>query len=338
MKQVKMMTALLLSLLLLAACSPSLEPKEALQEALTKQISLTSYEFEGEGQFSFQLPDELAEGDPTAAMIIGALKDSKLSWKGAYQQEPFQMEMTLNLATNVNGMSMNFEVPVLIDKEIVYFKIPILTQDQYVSMNLNELAEMSGETTNPFSAEEMKKSQELATKFQGIVLNSLPTELFNRGELTNEVTLPSGKVEDLVSVKITEKDIKPVLIKLIGEAGPQILDLLVEQKLMTAEEATEAKESINPDEINAAVDTFQESFKIHTFQLDTYLDDQGQIRVQDISLNADFSSEGQTGVMDIKITGKMNNLNGIPTFKLTVPAEGDTIPFLELMGQMGGGF
>lgn len=337
MKQVKMIMALLLSFLLLAACSTSLEPKEALQVALKKQINLISYEFEGEGRFSIQLPDGLAEGDPTAAMVIGALKDAKLSWKGAYVQEPFKMEMTLNLASNVNGMSMNFEVPIIMEQEVLYFKIPILTQDQYVFMDMNELTQISGQT-NPFSAEELKKSQELATKFQEIVLNSLPTELFTRGELNNEVSLPSGKVEDLISVKITEREVKPVLIKLISEAGPQIIDLLVEQKLLTVEEATEAKNSMTQDDINLAIDEFQQSVKINQFQLDTYLDEQEQIRIQDVLLNAEYSSEGQTGLMDVKITSKLNNLNGTPAFQLTVPAKGETIPFIDFIGQMGGGF
>jgi hypothetical protein len=337
MKKAKIILILLLALLVLAACSPSLEPKAALQEALKKQASVTSYDFNGEAQLKLQLSTEEAAQDPTSQMVINALKDAKLAWTGAYQVNPFQLELVLNLSANINGADITFEIPVIANEETAYFKIPMLTQDRYVAVELKELSQMTG-NKNPLSVEELKKNKELTLKVEEIVFTSLNDNLFTRSDVTDEMTLSSGKVEDLIGINITQENFAQVVTQFFKEALPQILDLLVQNEVISSEEATEAKNDLAENDIEQQIQEFQQKVKINNLQWDNYIDEQGQIRKQEIMLNMDATDQGQSGTVDLKITSFTNNINGTPTFKLPVPSKEETIPFMDFMMLMGGSF
>jgi PBP1b-binding outer membrane lipoprotein LpoB len=337
MKKAKITLILLLSLVLLAACSPKAEPKTALQDALKKQAAVTSYNFNGSAELNFQLPAEAAGQDPTSQMVINALKDTKLTWSGAYRLEPFQTEILFNLSTNINGANITLEIPVIANEETVFFKIPMLTQDQFVAADLKELSQMM-DGDNPFSAEGLKKNQELVLKIEEIVFASLKDDLFTRNEITDQMTLPSGEINDLVSIVITQENIAPLLNQLYKESLPQIIDLFGQNGILSSEEVTEAKNSLAKNNIEQQIQELQQKVKINHFQWDSYIDKQGQIRKQEIALNLeDVTGEGKFGTIDLKITSSTDNINGTPTFKHPIPSKEETIPFTDFIMLMGGG-
>lgn len=328
---------LIFSIIALASgCGQSKTPKQALQDALKKQNEVKSYSFAGDAQFAVNIPAAAVENDPTAKMVLDSVKDAKLSWTGAVQNEPFQMEANFNLKANFNGAEMNFKIPVLLKDNKLYFKIPLLPDQRFIVMDLEELAKQSGEK-NPLSAEQIKKSQEMTLKIEDILFTALNDSLFVNGD-TKSIKLPDQTVDQLVTIKLTQENIGPAVKAIITDAAPKIIDTLLQYETLTADQAKSAKDELAKLKVDDGLKEMEKSVKINQAQIDSVVDDQGFIRQQNIDLNLDITQEGKTGTFGVKITQSSNDINKPAVFKTPIPKAEETVPYSELMKQMGSGF
>ncbi|MFD0621126.1 DUF6612 family protein [Paenibacillus sp. GCM10027629] len=336
-------------MLVLSGCGAKKDPKEALQAAMDNAAKMKSYDFKA----SFILNDlnvsspELT-ANPEVGMVYNMLKNAQVTVTGAYQKDPMQMEMNVDL-TIKGDASFTLNMPIVLTKEKMWVKIPSIPMipmpenlvGKFVEIDMKKLAEQAGETTVPTF--DTAKSQELSMDIMKILFEKFDGKTFFQELDAKSVTLPEGvEAKQIVKLAINNENLEQGITVLAKDVVPQVLDLLASDKYkdvipsLKAEDIAAAKKDLTDEaKLKEALAEIKKGFKINDLNVVTAVNKDQFPAYQEANINVDVTAEGSTVKVNAKVTSEYSNINGKPSFKIGTPPP-DAIPMDELAQMFGG--
>ncbi|MWC30708.1 hypothetical protein [Paenibacillus sp. MMS18-CY102] len=335
-------------LLVAAGCSSSKPPKEVLEASMTKMSEMKSYGFTGTVGFDdVDFPAEEADA-LGVSMVTSILKGAKLTFEGQYEKEPYRMDLNLKLEVKGDGSATSFEVPILMNKNELYVKIPTIPgvpipeelTSKFIKIDLKQLAEEQG-TKLPF--DDLDKQAKLGTDIMNTVITSFDEKDYFFEPKAEEVQgLPEGgKYDQIVQFKITNETFAPALEVIVNKIAPAVIDLLAKDEAyleladITKEDLDEAKKQLaegGPD----AIDTLKKAVKINEFAITGGVKDD-YMTYQGIDANIVVKPDGSEdeAKIDMYVRSEYKDINKKQKFKQEIPT--DVITMEEAMQMFGGG-
>ncbi|GAB6928063.1 hypothetical protein JCM10914A_20460 [Paenibacillus sp. JCM 10914] len=350
-----MLTLLLTVMVVLSGCAKTEEPKAAMTNAAKNAMQMTSYEMKSKfviEDLQINIPD--VTGDPGVTQAMTMLKNAELTVDGIYQSEPQQMEM--NMGVHLKGdMAMSINVDMVMTQEKIYIKIPSIPMipfpedvvGKFLVMDLQELAEQSGETFSPESMD-TEKSQ----KFVNEVLEALLSE-YDQAKYFKEIPvkdagLPEGvEAKQVVQFFVTNDTLGEALEIMVNNVAPKVVDIAGKPEYrellgLTEADIDEAKAAVaevNQEEFQAGLEDMKKAVSINTFNVNTAIDKNDFPAYQDVVMNVDFNDPESSENVKLAIKGSTQymNINAKQEFKIGIPTDENVITmeqFEESMNQM----
>lgn len=347
MKKVKLTVWAILLVLMafLVACSDStsnqeVDPKQILADSVKKSQEMESMTFEGQYVLSFDF--ESMDIPQEAKGFLDILKDLTVNYSGAYQKDLQKAEITLEAQVNLGDLKSIIELPILLEGEKIWLKIPDLPgfipdeySGQYLEIDLKELAELSGEEYVPMfpeNAEEEQAMLSLAFELVDIFLDNVDDSYFT-------VSTEEGTV---VTFDFSGDRIYDIIEKMITESLPELYNVLSvpeHQELLgiTQEDLDEFKQLENeiPEDLFAELDELKEVFKVNKGEMSVQLGDDGFVTNEVLSFDGMFSdpdSNEETNV-SFDLRQSYSNINEEQEFTLEAPGS-NVLNLTELMDAM----
>ena len=326
-----------------ACSSKSTPPKEAIQQAFTASMEMKSYSFTGSiGIDELELPEELLAGaDPS---MIDMIKNASLNVKGAYREDPMQMEMNLDL-TIPGDMAMTINVPIVMTEEKLYVKIPNIPMlplgeaaGKFVEIDPKQLAEEQGVEAPVL---DLNTQRQMAEELTGIALKHFDGKTYFAELKKEDVTdLPEGVDPDrIVKFFVTQETFEPMIMTIVDKVAPEIIDALLANEdylkalQLTKEDLEKAKEELaagDRSELKTELEKFKEDVKVNDLSLTTAI--QGDYPVyQSANVNLDVTQDGQTAKVGLSFKSQYANINEEVTFEHGIPEDAISIEELEQM-------
>lgn len=339
-----LLTVLLTMTMILAGCGADKEPKEALQAAAGKAMTMSSYQMESSFLLEELKIDAPSMGDESEiGMIVSLLKDAEITVNGVYKSEPMQTEMTLGV--NLKGdMAINISVPMVMTQEMLYVKVPSIpllplpesVVGKYLAIDLKELAEESGQSLEQLDVE---KSQKLSGELMNALFAEYDQESYFKKVDVKEAALPEGiEAEQLVKFQITNDNMHDAITILVNKVLPNVLDIVAKEEYrslvgLTEEEIQEAKNEIQSGdqaELTEAIEELKKSLSINTFEVNTAINKDEFPVYQDLvlDLNIKDPESDENILIKAKGTNQYKNINQEQTFEIGIP-EGDNLITME---------
>ncbi|MFF2094114.1 hypothetical protein [Paenibacillus sp. NPDC058174] len=333
MKNGQRMAVLLLAavLFLIAGCSSSGSPKQALQNAIKKTSESDSYtQAITIGIDELQLPASTA-GKPNqaiAAGIAGMLKGATLKINTVYQKEPLRTDMELNIV--LGGLTV--KVPILISNEKMYVQIPAIPLlklpntilGKYIEIDMEALAAQQQNAAALDLGAQMKLMDEL----NGLLLKHFDEKNYFSKVKSDEAGLPEGITADqVVRFAIDDSNYSSSIETIVGKVLPELYSILAsnEAYLDTFQLKKEDVEKRKADlETNKAQiqDTLKEQLKVKEVSVTgaitgDYLSYQSQI------INAVYTDKesGEALKLNLHIDIEYSAVGETPTFTHELPTD-----------------
>lgn len=345
-----LLVGMLSIMLVLSGCGSKKDPKEALQLAMENAAKLNSYEF----KTSFKINDlsvtspEITQ-NPELGMVYNLLKNAEVSVKGAYQKDPMQLEMNVDLAIKGDA-SFTFSIPVVMTTEKMWVKIPNIPMlplpenlvGKFVELDLKKLAEQAGDQAVT-GAMDTAKAQELGQEIMKIVFEKFDGKTFFQEVDKKAVTVPAGiEAKQVIKLAVTNENMEQGITTFVKDVLPPVLDLLASDKYkdlvnITSADVAEAKKSLSDEaEMKKSLEELKKVLKLNDFSVTTVLNKDNYPAYQEANLKAEIAAEdGQNMKFDMKLTSETTNINGKPNFTITTPPA-DAIPMEQLQQMLGG--
>lgn len=335
MRKISVFMLIAAIMMLVIGCSGSQPPVTELKEAMAKQKDMKSYSFDGDMKLSLDIPEESLStmediySQEMVNGIIGAVNGATLKWEGTYEAESLHAEIMFHLNVPYNGAGFTFDVPVIMNGNELYMKIPMVSE-QYVYMNLSEeMEKATGETVD--LKEEMKKQYELQTNVMNVIEQELK-DYFKSGD-TKAYSLSDGKVSEVITFELKEENTEAFIKTLLSSVLPKVIEELKKSSFTdaTTMEQLEQYEQPTEEEINEMVSEITKSVTINSAKFDSVIDKEGFVRKNVITFDiaADVPDMGK-GQIGMTVNSNINNINNKAEFKLEIPNKEDTIPMEEL--------
>jgi len=292
--------------LLLVGCTDYEAIQKNVAQGIAKQNEVKSYSFEGTANIKLD-GSSVASGNALTAGLIGMLSQSEISWKGAAQAEPAQLETTIKLTPT--GGSTSIEIPVLIKDSKLYFHIPAISKDkQFYSIDMKAGGAANGNVQQAASS--------LSDAF-GVIVNAAKPKWFE--ESKEPAKLEGGASGKTYTLGITDKNVQELNDLLLAKM-PEIAGKLEASGLINAETAAAWKKT----------DGGQKLALKAPGKLTFTIDDKGFIREQTSELTiAVTGTDGKTATHTVSLQQRYNNINETPAFGMQVPS--DAKPFEDVM-------
>jgi hypothetical protein len=345
-----LLVGMLTIMLVLSGCgSAKKDPKEALQLAMENAAKLSSYEFNTSfiiNDLSVTSPEITT--NPEIGMVYNMLKNAQVTVKGAYQKDPMQLEMNVDL-TIKGDASFTLNIPVVMTTDKMWVKIPNIPMlplpenlvGKFVEVDLKKLAEEAGNQAT-VGAMDTVKAQELGKEIMKIVFDKFDGKTFFQEVDTKDVTVPAGiEAKQVIKLAVTNENLDQGLTTLVKDVLPPVLDLLASDKYkdvvgVTIADVEEAKKSLSDEaELKKGLEELKKTLKINDFNIITALNKDNYPAYQEANVKADVTSDGESVKLDLKLTSETTNINGKPNFTITTPPA-DVIPMDELSQMFGG--
>jgi len=338
--------------LLLTGCTDQRTAKEVLQEAYKKQLELNSYSFSGSVKFRANVEGEGLANDPDAAQtqaFLDALQKSELTFKGTTQVDPMQTEVILDAKINFQGMSMNFNMPLIMNQDKMWVKLPAINfipelaqfQGKYLEIDYQELSEMSNQPFHP--AEDIKAQRELGAKVTDIFFKHTGAEFFV-DEKKENVKLPEGiQADRIVKLQLTNDNLAAFLKVLLGNVAPEILDAIANSELSAKYNMDKAEIEAAKEELKNGLAQFdkdaaklKELFSIQKADFVSAIDKDNQVpySLVDFDVTANVPEEKIKVAFGMTLDIKQSNFNATPKWEVGIPKPEEVVPMKELQGGM----
>lgn len=326
-------------IIVMAGCSSSKAPKDALLDAMTKTMEADSYSL----SMSIEI-DELAtshnnpQENKELFTIIELMKDASIHVNAIYAKEPMRTDMNVEF-TLPSLLNMKLNLPMIVTKEMLYIEIPAIpllplpdsVKDKYVMIDLNELAEQQESSSSLDFATRQSFTQEASLE----ILKQFDENNFNVMKAT-EAGLPEGlKADQLIEFAINEENFAESMDTVVNKVVPGLLDLLLENdaylpmlqldKAVIEEQAAEW-ETRKPDVLNK----LKNEVRINKLQLTNAIKDDhlvyqaGQFNI----VGADAAAV-ETAKLGMSFNVQYFELNKSPAFEAEIPTE--TVTLEQLM-------
>ena len=330
--------------LLLSGCGDKRAAKDVMLEAFKQQSSNNSYSFQGTVKLSVDADPALLQSEPDAAAFIEALKKSQLSYHGATSVEPMQTELILDAKVELQGMSMNFNMPILLNQDKLWAKIPAIDfipelqqlKGKFVEIDFKQLSELSGEPLT--ITQNLKAQQEVGKKTAEIAFKHLGPEFFS-DVAKDSFTLPEGVQEGrVVKFQLTNDNFAPFVKTLLGSIVPEVLDVVASSELgkdLKKEDLDQTKTDIQESlqGFEAKGDEWKKSVNIQKADFISVVDKENHVPYQLIDLKVQITPPEEKGSVTLAMTfdQKITNINQPPKWETTTPKPEDVVPFTSLM-------
>ncbi|MGC5325584.1 hypothetical protein [Brevibacillus sp. SYSU BS000544] len=331
--------------LLLAGCGDKRAAKDVMVDAFKKQATLNSYSFQGTMKFQVDADQALLDSDPNAAAFIDALKKSQLTYHGSTSVEPFQTELVLDAKVEFQGMSMNFNMPILFNQDKLWVKVPAIDlfpelaqlKGKFVEVDFKQLSEMSGQPVT-FS-QNMKAQREVGQKAVDIFFKHVGNEYF-ADVAKDAFPLPEGITEGrVVKFQMTNDNFAPLVKKLLGSVIPEVLDVIATSELgkdMKKEDLDQTKADVQEalKEFEASGDEWKKSVNIKKGDIIFIIDKENNVPYQmfDVSLQITPPEEKGSFTLGVTFDQKLTNIGQTPKWEITTPKPEEIVPLSDLMG------
>lgn len=331
-------------MLIVAGCGAKQGPKEALQEAMAKSAEMKSFTFDMNlGIDDLELPPQVLEGGGAeAAAIMNMLSNFGINVKGAYQADPMQMEMVVQVALQ-GSFSMTVNVPIIMKEDKIWVKIPAIPgvpldglADKYIEVDLAELSEQQGADLSALDVDTQRK---LGQDVLSIAMKHFDEDtFFSKVEKGSVEGLPSDlKVDEVIAVGITQANFEEAIKAIVNQIAPEVIDLLLANNeyrdalQLSEAELNEAKQGLAEasGEMDQGLAEMRESLQINDFTITQALKDD-YIVFQKVKLDASMAKDGDSMRIGLSLVTQYDNINKAVTFTQEIPT--DAIPFSELMG------
>lgn len=347
-----LLSVLLVFTLILTACGEKkLGAKEGLQKALDAAMEMESYSFNGTLKLDIDLPEE-ANNDPDAAMILSYLENLELQMNGVSHQDKLQTETTLDLKLG----DMRFSVPMVFTEKKIWIKVPNIPipgialppeiTSKFIELDFEEINELAGEAA-PVSPEsiDVDKLKELGLEIFKIVTNHFDEEKYFTVYDPEDIDVPKGiDAKQVIKFNITNENLEPAVITLVDQVIPEILDVLAKPEWtdtlqIDPADIEEMKRELadSKGEVNEGLAELKETVNINDFSLISVLDKKNYVPYQELNVDVDITSEGQTGRFGANFIMTLSDINESPEFKIGIPSEDESIKLMELMKMFMGG-
>jgi len=347
------LTLLLTVTVVLSGCAKKEEPKTAMTNAAMNAMKMTSYGMKSKFVIEdLQVNIPAVEGDSDVTQAMTMLKNAELTLDGIYQADPMQTEMKLGI--NLKGdMAMSFNVDMVMTQEKIYIKIPSIPMlpfpedvvGKFLVMDLNELAEQSGETFSPETLD-TEKSQKFANEVLEAVLTEYDQAKYFKEINVKDANLPEGvDAKQVVQFFITNDTLKEAMEILVNKVAPKVVDIAAKDEYreflgLTQEDIDSAKaevSSVNQDEFKADMEEMQKYMKINTFNINTAIDKKDFPAYQDVVMNVDFNDPETNENVKLAVKGstQYTNINEKAEFKIGIPKDADVITMEQFEESMG---
>ncbi|WP_139489983.1 hypothetical protein [Brevibacillus dissolubilis] len=338
--------------LLVAGCGDQRSAKQVLFDTYKEQLNIKSYSFDGSLKMRADAKGADVEADPQAKMVLDALKKSELKYRGTVSLEPFQIEMILDASIDLQGMTTNFNMPIVMNQDKMWVKIPALPflaetqqlQGKFVELDYKELAKSTGEEPIDM-ASQLKAQRQLIIKASDSLSKNLEDTYFIDLK-KEEFKLPEGvEAERIVKMYVTNETYLPFLKTLAAKVAPELIDAMLADKelqkayAMTEEELKEGKTNLADLVKDFDKDAAELKSVMDLKKLDMILavDKANHLPYTLVDLDVTVKPEGEDMTVDFGITvdQKTTNINAEPKWEIGIPKAGEVIPYTEMMQMMG---
>jgi hypothetical protein len=293
--------------LLLLGCTDYEAIQKSVMQGIAKQKEVKSYSFEGTAHVKID-SSSVKSTNPLTAGLIGTLTQSEISWSGAANADPAQLEASIKLTPT--GGSAVIEIPVLIKDNKMYFHIPAISKDkQYYSIDLK--------AGGSVAAGNLQQAASSLSDAFGLIAGAAKPNWFE--ETKGSTKLADGSSGRKITLNITDKNVQEFNASLQTKL-PEIADKLQASGLITANTALSWKKA----------DGSQKLALKAPGKLEFVLDQQGFIREQSCELTVTIAGDnGSTATHSITQRQSYNNINQPPAFSMQVPT--DAKPFEDVL-------
>ncbi|WP_028543403.1 hypothetical protein [Paenibacillus taiwanensis] len=337
--------------LVVTGCGSKTSSKEAIQGAYTKSLEMKSYAFKSTVKVDdLQLTGANFEGQQSA-MMAGLLKNSELTVSGVAQNEPLQVEATLDV--DIKGdMAFKFSLPFSMTAEKMYVKVPnipmlagMIPQEivgKFLELDYKKLAEEQGQAFDMSSAN-IQTSQKFGNEFFKEVVSKFDEKTYFTDVAVKDAGLPEGvDAKQVVKFAVTNENFDQAATTFVKDALPALLDLMSKEEYrkifqLEASEIEKAKTELNASdsELKKGLEEMKKSLKVNELSVTTAINKEGFPAYQTFVGNLDFNEADENVKLALRVTTETSNINGKQEFKIGVPK--DAIPMDQLEQMFGGG-
>lgn len=319
---------------------------QLLQDAILKANEIKSAAIDGVIELDLDLSSEvLSLMGPEEQMIIETIKNAKIAYKGSYQLDPMQYEITLSANIPFDGMNMNFDVPILVTNDKAWIKFPSLPvpgfeqfYGKFIELDFKQLAELSGEPAVNF-AESTEGYTKFSKEVTPVFFKHFEESYFSKVDGKNLTLANNAVAKEAVEFKITQEQLKPFITTVVEKVLPEMFDIMAKeeyQKLfnLTPDMVAEAKKELvlSPADLDEALADMDKVLSNLTISAIFAIDKDGFMPQQKIAISGTVKSPDEPGTVNftLKMVANSSKINEPATFENSFPPA-DVIPLEQLM-------
>jgi hypothetical protein len=319
MMKTKIIISALLLGTLLSACTEKTHYKQDVQTALTKQVEMKNYAFNGNADIELgNFIPKAKDSNPITTNLLSILQNSKLEFNGIVNTEPVQLEVDLK-ATPAALPGAVLELPIILKDNKLYMNIPLLSQkDEYFAIDLTKLG-ATADQKSPLSPDSLKNVSQVASTISNLFVGNMEEVWFKKA--TAVATLKDGSKASTISVEMDEKN-KAALSTILQTKLPEMMTALSTSGILSAGQAESLKQ-LNFKNIQIESPS----------SLVLTMDEAGFIREQQIKLT--FSMPDGTGAIashHFFLNQSYEQINKSPKFTKAIPQK--IKPFEDILKQL----
>lgn len=326
----KRLSLIILTLLLITTLTIGCGNDSAKEYALKhikQQQEIETMSFDGNIKLNLDLSDVINNNEAASYFqsYLQFLSALEFEITGKEAVDPMHSEMNIKAKTNLEGMEFAYDLPIIINENVMYLKPgqlgALLPMDgkEYLMVDLSESAtEIDQETT-------LKDSIALVNS----IVNSIDEAAFSKGN-PKDFTLASGKASEVVNVSITQENIKPILEGLYNNSLPLFLEQLdkysASGEQLGQDEQIKEKLNIEKAEFDKFISELDSKLTINDFTITSVYDEEGFQRK--IIIDGDIIiTTTELGQIPLKINYdfNINDINQKIEFEMPIPAQENVI-------------
>lgn len=346
---------LLAMVMLLAGCGGKKDPKEALSSAAVQAMNMESYVTSNQikiADLSYTSADSSSATAAQMGAVFSLLKNAEINIEAIYQQDPMQMELSLEVKLT-GDMSTTITIPMVITQDKLYIKVPSIpflalpdtVVGKFLVMDMQELIEQSGQEFNPEMMNNPDKSKKLMGEISGAVFEEYDETTYFKNIDPKDAQLPeSVSAKQVVQFAVTNDNIKEALEILIHKVAPKVLDIIDKEEYRSMagvkpEEIDEARKALQEGdqaEISQVLDDMLQHLTVHEFTLNTAIDKKDYPAYQDVNMDIEINDPATNDKvrLALEFNSTFSKINEKQDFKIGIPT--DTITMEQFQQEMGG--
>ncbi|MGD9678191.1 MAG: hypothetical protein AB7V16_07545 [Vulcanibacillus sp.] len=316
---------LMLLVALSTGCSEDTKTaKQIFADSIDNRAAINSTTFSGKMDVTIDSNLEM-EADVAASPLL-MLNQFSIAFSGKGNDDPLQMEIDTTMTTNMQGMDLEFKVPMFSKDDALYIKVPEMMKSMITLDKDYLIADISSE----ISAEDKTELQNLSS----IVLKDIDDSSFAKLD-GSSYSIKDAKVGDVVAVSITQEGIKNFLDKFMIDGLPEVINF-IDKKSLTEEQEVKFEEfKLGIENKTISADTIfndiSKKLTVNKFEMINVYDKDGFLReiIFDVDVTMIDEEKGNSNLV-IKGECVIETINKELQFEMQIPSIDQTAKIEEL--------